>query len=112
MLELFGFPEGAHNRGLPSNPTIYTTSPSLCEDQPLVWLASGSLHLPHDLSSMPHYCAISTFHHLLQFVLKTECCHCFSRESQVEIVFFFFHLIYVEPKHQINERKQASVNNF
>ena len=34
--ELFGFQEGAHNRGLPSNPTIYT-SLSLDEDWPLVW---------------------------------------------------------------------------
>ena len=47
---LFGFPEGAHNRGLPSNPTIYTASPSLDED----WLAfgvagGGSFRLPHGL---------------------------------------------------------------
>ena len=33
-----GFPEGAHNRGFPSNPTLYTTSPSLDKDWPLLWL--------------------------------------------------------------------------
>ena len=33
--ESFGFPEGAHTRGLPSSPTIYTTAP-LDEDRPLV----------------------------------------------------------------------------
>ena len=32
LLELIGFPEGACSRGLPSNPTIYITSPSLDED--------------------------------------------------------------------------------
>ena len=34
----FGFLEGAHNRGLSSNPTVYTVSPSLEKDWPLVWL--------------------------------------------------------------------------
>ena len=63
----FGFPEGAHNRGLPSNPTTYTTSLSLNENQPLVWLV---------VSSIPHYRTVSTFNYL-QFVLKTEC-FCFS----------------------------------
>ena len=32
----FGFPKGAHNRELPSKPTIYKTSPSLNKDWPLV----------------------------------------------------------------------------
>ena len=41
----FGFPERAKRR-LPSNPTIYTTSPSLDEDRPLVWLM---VHFPHPI---------------------------------------------------------------
>ena len=32
MLELIGFPEGACSRGLPSNPTIYTSPSSSDED--------------------------------------------------------------------------------
>ena len=36
--ESFGFLERAYNTGLPSNPIIHTMSPSLDEDQPLVWL--------------------------------------------------------------------------
>ena len=35
---LFGFPEEADNRGLPSNPIIYIPSPSLDEDWPWLWL--------------------------------------------------------------------------
>ena len=38
LLELFGFPKEAHNIGFPYNPIIYTTSLSLHEDWPLVWL--------------------------------------------------------------------------
>ena len=46
----FGFPEGAHHRGFPSNPTIYTTSPSLDEDQSgFGVVGGGSFHLLHDL---------------------------------------------------------------
>ena len=50
LLELFGFPEGVHNRGQSHH--IHITF--------FVWrsvlgaVGSGSLHLPHDLSSMPH----------------------------------------------------------
>ena len=36
-LPLFGFLEGAHNRGLSSNSAIYTILPSLYEDWPLMW---------------------------------------------------------------------------
>ena len=69
--ELFGFAEGAHSRGLPSNPTIYTTSPSLDEDWPLVWLVAVHFACP-TVSSIPHYCTVSTFHRPSQFVLKME----------------------------------------
>ena len=72
--ESFGFPEGAHNRGFPSNPTIYTTSPSLAEDHPLVWLVV--VHFAcHMISSVPHSCTVSTFHHPSHFVLKAERFH-------------------------------------
>ena len=43
---LFGFSEGAHNRGLPPNSTIYTTSPSLDEDWALVWLVMVHFTFP------------------------------------------------------------------
>ena len=65
--ESFGFPEGAHNRGHPSNPTIYTTSPSLVEDWPLVWLVLVHFACPM-ISSVPHYCTVYTFHCPSQFV--------------------------------------------
>ena len=74
LLELTGILEGAHNRGLLSNPTIYTTSPSLHEDWPLVWLVVVHFACP-TISSVPHYCTVSTFHRLSQLVLKTECFH-------------------------------------
>ena len=41
ILELIGFLEGTHNRGLPSNFTIYISL--LDEDQPLVLLV---IHVP------------------------------------------------------------------
>ena len=66
--------EVAHNKGLPSNPTIYTTSPSLDEDWPLVWLVV--VHFAClTISSIPHCCTASTFHCPSQFVLKTERFH-------------------------------------
>ena len=73
LLESFAFPDGAHNRGLPSNPTIYTST-SLDEDWPLVWLVVVHFPCP-PISSVPHYCTVSTFHRLSQFVLKTERFH-------------------------------------
>ena len=77
--ESFGFPEGAHNRGPPSNPTIYTTSPSLDEERPLVWLV---VHFACPvISSIPHYLTVSTFHRLSQCVLKTERFHYVSVEN-------------------------------
>ena len=61
--ELHGFQEGAHNRGFPSNPTIYTLPPSLDADQPLVcvwWFISlGPRSFP--------------FHMILQFPLFITC---------------------------------------
>ena len=48
LLGLFGFTEGAHNRGLPSNSTIYTTSSSLDDDWPSV-VGGGSFRLLCDL---------------------------------------------------------------
>jgi len=67
----FGFPEGAHSRGLPFNLTIYTASPSLDEDRPLIWLLVGHFTCPM-ICFIPLYCTISTFHHLSHFVLKMK----------------------------------------
>ena len=71
----FGFPEGAHNKGLPSNPTINTTSSSLVEDWPLVWFIVVHFPCPWSLPfcvtiQYPLFIAMS------QFVLKMEyfCC--------------------------------------
>ena len=77
---LIGFLEGAHNKGLPSNPTIYTTSPSLDEDRPLAWLAVVHFACPM-ISSVPHYWTVSISHCLSQFVLKTEHFHYVSVEN-------------------------------
>ena len=60
------FSGGAHNRGLPSNPTIYATSSSLDEHQLLVWLVVVHFTGPI-ISSIPQYCIVSTFHSLFQF---------------------------------------------
>ena len=79
---LNGFLEGAHNKGLPSNPTIYTTSPSLDEDWPLVWLAVVHFACPM-ISSVPHYWTVSISHCLSQFVLKTEHFHYVSVENHM-----------------------------
>ena len=58
LLELIvWFSRGAHNRGLSSNPIIYTTSPSLDEDQPLVWWVAVHFTCP-TISSIPHYCSV------------------------------------------------------
>ena len=87
------FWKGAHNRGLLSNPIIYTTSPSLDEDRPLVRLVVVHSACP-EISSVPHYCAVSTFHRLSQFVLKLEhFCLRLRRELHAgirSILFFFF----------------------
>ena len=56
----FGFSEEAHNRGLPSNSTINTRLPSLNEDHPLMWLVVVHFAWP-TISSVQHYCAVSTF---------------------------------------------------
>ena len=54
-LELFGFLEGAHNRGFPSNLTIYTSP--LDEDWPLVWLVMVHFACPM-ISYITHYCTV------------------------------------------------------
>ena len=114
LLELmFGFPERAHNRGLPSNPTIYTTSPSLDEDWPLVWLVVVHFACP-TISSIPHCCTVSTFHRPSQFILNTERFHYVSVENRMWKYGQegFFHLTYVEPKHQSDSHNQAGADDF
>ena len=98
--------------GLPFNPTIYRL-PSLDEDQTLVWLLVVHFTCPM-ISSIPHYCTVSTFHRPSQFVLKTECFHyvsvenCMWKYGQEG----FFRLTYVETKHQSNEHNQGGANDF
>ena len=98
--ELFGFLERAHNEEICSNLTIYTKS-SLGEDWHLVWLVVIHFAWP-TISSIPHYCTVSTFHHPSPFVLKTEHFCYVSVENpmwkygQED----FSCLTYVEPKHQ------------
>ena len=58
----------------PSNPTIYTTSPSLNEAWPLVWLVVVHFTCPM-ISSVPHCCTLSTVLHPLQLVFKKEHFH-------------------------------------
>ena len=103
-LDLLGFPEGAHNRELPSNPTIYTRSPSLDEDQSLMWLVPAHFACPL-LSSIPHYCTVFTFHCPSQFVLKMEHFHYILVKTHMWKFsqggfFVFVCLTYVDPKHQ------------
>ena len=58
----------------PSNPTIYTTSPSLDAARPLAWLVVVHFTCPM-ISSVPHYCTLSTVHHPSQLVFKKEHFH-------------------------------------
>ena len=74
------------------------------------------------ISSVPHYCTVSTFYRPSQLFLKqkTECflmnvylnnvSLCLSRESHVEIHSRVF-LSYVGPKHQRDEHNQAGAND-
>ena len=80
--ESSGFLEGAHTRRLPSSPTICTTSPSLHEYRPLVWLVVVHFACP-TISSIPRYCTISTSRYPSQFVLKTEHFHYISVGNHV-----------------------------
>ena len=72
--ESFGFLEGTHNRGLPSNHIIYTLSPSLDEDWPLVSLMVIHFSCPK-ISSIPQYCTVSAFHCPSKFIFKREHFH-------------------------------------
>ena len=87
LLKLFGSLEGAHNTGLPSNPTIYTTSPSLDEDRPLVCLVVVHFACP-TISSIPYYCTAPTFHCPSQFVLKTM--FTFIRFGFLKFIYFIY----------------------
>ena len=92
---------------------MYTTPPSLDEDRPLVWLVVVHFTWP-TISSIPHYCTVGTFHHLSQFVLRTERFHYVSVENHVWKYGQegFFRLTYVEPKHESNSHNQAGANDF
>ena len=102
--KLRSFLEETHNRGLPSNPIMYTTSHSLDESWPLVWLVI--VHLPYDLFHTTLLYS-TTFHCLSQFFhyIEENCWGIWSRRS-------IFCLIYVEPKYQSDYHKQARTNDF
>ena len=58
--KLFSVLEETHNRGLPSNPNIYTTSHSVGENWPLVRLAIVHFICPV-ISSIPQSCTVPLF---------------------------------------------------
>ena len=64
---------------------MYTASPSLDEDQPLVWLAVVPLAYP-TISSIPYYCTVFIFLSLIKFCFMNETflLH-LSKELHVEI---------------------------
>ena len=62
----------------------HTTSPSLDEDRPLVWLVVVHFICPM-VSSVLHYCTIFTFPQPSQFIVKMKHFH-YSRELHEEIV--------------------------
>ena len=118
MLELIiWFSRRSSSRGLPSNATIYTTSPSLDEDQPSVWLDGDLFYLPSDF-----FC--STLLYSIHFSPPVTICFKnrtfllpLSRELHAEMqlrffVCFVFCLTSVESKHQSNEYNQAGANDF
>ena len=97
---MFGFREAANSKGLPSDPTIYTTSPSLDEDRTLVWLV---VHFACPMiASFPYYCTVSIFDQPSQFVLKNRMFLLSLIENHMQKYGQggFFRLTYVEPKHQ------------
>ena len=65
------------------------------------------------ISSVPHYCTGSTFHHLSQFVLKTELSCYVSVENRMwKYGQGFIRLAFVESKHQSDEHDQAGADDF
>ena len=66
-LQLIGFMERVHNRRLFQSHYIH-----FIQLWPMVWLAVVHFTCP-TISSIPHYCTLSIFHHPLQFILKMKC---------------------------------------
>ena len=79
--ELSGFPEGAHDRGLSSSPTIYITSPSLEGSLAFGVVGGGSFCLPHDLF---HSTLLYSIHFSLPITVLKTFSLCLSRESHAE----------------------------
>ena len=99
--ESFGFPEGAHNRDLPSNSTIHTTSLSL-EKTSLGVVSGSSCHLPLIFCFILLYHIYFSWPTTIYFKSRMFSLH-FSRELHARKQSrSFFHLTYVEPKHQNN----------
>ena len=84
LLDLLGFPEGVHNRELPSNPTIYTRSPSLDEDRSLMWLVPVHFACPVIFHSTLLYSIHFSLPITICFKNGTFSLH-LSREFHVEI---------------------------
>ena len=87
----------------PSNPIVYATSPSLYEEQSLVWFMVIHFTCPM-VSSVPHYVQYPQYSLPITICFKNETFSLhFSRESHAKIWSRrFFHLTYVEHKHQRN----------
>ena len=85
-------------RGLPSNHTIYTTSPSLYKVWPVVWLMVHSA-CPK-IPSVLQYYTVFTFNRLSQFVLKTKHFHYFEVGNCMQKYSQEGFFTYVEPKRQ------------
>ena len=107
------FPEGAHNRGFPSNPTVQTTSPSLDESWP--WCGCWWF-----VSLAPQ---ILLFHIIAQYPLLTACHNLFLKQNifilfQQRITYrnmvkkVFFSLNLCETQTLNNQHIQAGANDF
>ena len=107
--ESLGFSEGAHNRGLPSNSTMYTISTSLDEDRSLVWLVVVHCTSPRSVCSTLLYSI--QFSSPSQFVLKTEHSH-YVLENHMQKYNQGFHLTYAKTINiTTNKHNQAGAND-
>ena len=72
--EVSGFSEIAHTRGLFQSHHVHNIT--FFGWRLLAFGMVGVVLLARpEISSIPHYCSVSTFHHLSEFVLKVECFH-------------------------------------
>ena len=77
-----------------------------CGQESLLWIKTrlgvvgcGSFHLLK-ISSIPHYCTVSTFHHLSQFVLKAKRLHYILVQNHMQKYGQEGFFTSMKPKHQ------------